>query len=728
MFKKVKSLFNEQPAESRSSSPASSSGGAPKIWTIPSSVREQFEKGGAVRYNIKVVLRGARRTGKTSLMARLQNTFQECKYAPSAEISAATIHYQLETGTEAAKVDLWDVVDEGIPSAPTTKYQPTGMPLRQPADATTVDVYQNCHAAVFLVDVTKRDTWEYVVREAGRVPPTCAICIALNFCDAPKPHAVTERDVVEFSNTLPRCCTTTVLAASQGLPPPCDLSFGPTWVSLSALTGHGIDLMRSFLAVPVALERLHTLESRMRSIYAEIETHQGMMLQMRAMEEFEAKERQKSLGRGDGAEGPEVAKLASDISTTPDVPQVRHVPSISPPSPKPADSPAKETTTHQAQGAGNKTAAASPPAAATPSPPAAPKKAEKLTEAVPVVAPAVLVPKKASLPATAAPSQRTTEEEKRIQEDFYGDITDEEEEDDKEEVEEESDEEPILTPAARKALMLQQQQQTVKQQTAEKGPKNTQVPVEVSPAPVASQSPTPSLKIPESPQGDIPANQSSIVKESASLPATDVVDQPINKKPTWQEDAEKLATMAIEDDANANQGAGGLDAFLDSDSEEGQDSTNTADTPIHKDGGSNVVVDKPNEAVEEATDKEEEPVAKSSRMHRDAVGSRRRGVAPIVVVESSPTTAPQVSDEVNELLKQMAAAMAEDIDSGKTKKSKKDKEEPKDKKDKKKERKEKDGEEGGDLKEKGKREKKEKKEKKGKKTEGEGEEVSPIHD
>ena len=48
-----------------------------------------------------------------------------------------------------------------------------------------VDVYQGCHAAIFLVDPSKKWTYEYVQRELALVPEHIPTCILLNFRDYP---------------------------------------------------------------------------------------------------------------------------------------------------------------------------------------------------------------------------------------------------------------------------------------------------------------------------------------------------------------------------------------------------------------------------------------------------------------------------------------------------------------------------------------------------------------
>ena len=118
MFDKMKKMFKKKDGESQSSPQLPRGqlrrlGSSPHIWTMPPSMQEQFKKG--VRYDMKVVIRGMRMTGKSSLLARLHGRPVEDQYTPSAEISAATIRFQgkEDPDEEGVKIDFWDVVDEG---------------------------------------------------------------------------------------------------------------------------------------------------------------------------------------------------------------------------------------------------------------------------------------------------------------------------------------------------------------------------------------------------------------------------------------------------------------------------------------------------------------------------------------------------------------------------------------------------------------------------------------
>lgn len=288
---KVKSIFKKD-GDSKASSPVRGNGGGPKIWTMPPEMQREFEKG--VKYNMRVILRGLRRTGKSALLARLHgHPFPFDKYTPSPEISAATIRYQgMEVPEDqGTKVELWDVVDVGL-QPPGASSSASLCPL---ADATTIDVYRGCHCVVFLVDPARRESLDYVVSESRNVPQTCAILVALNFMDTPRAaHQVSERDVDDVCRRIQRASTPMILVASQGNPPERSLSASATWVSISAKTGYGVSVLKSFFEIPVAFVHLAALETQMKGIYQKIETHQAWMLSERARLNYEEKEKSRS--------------------------------------------------------------------------------------------------------------------------------------------------------------------------------------------------------------------------------------------------------------------------------------------------------------------------------------------------------------------------------------------------------------------------------------------------
>ena len=108
-------------------------------------------------------------------------------YTPSDEISVASIQWNYKATDDIVKVEVWDVVDKGK-----KRKQLEGLKMaqgelpnfEQPAlDAEFVDVYKGAHGVIIIFDVTKAWTFDYVKREAPKVPKHIPILVLANFID-----------------------------------------------------------------------------------------------------------------------------------------------------------------------------------------------------------------------------------------------------------------------------------------------------------------------------------------------------------------------------------------------------------------------------------------------------------------------------------------------------------------------------------------------------------------
>ena len=150
------------------------------------------------------------------------------------------------------KVEVWDVVDKGKPKGKpgtlrinfeeevnVSAVSPNGAAggdLR--LDAETIDVMKGTHAVIFMVDPTKKWTFDYVRREMPKVPPNvwvlivvcrhrssccCCCCCSLthsracksqsNYKDLDDKRVVTDYEIKEFA----RECGSHVVAAEASM-------------------------------------------------------------------------------------------------------------------------------------------------------------------------------------------------------------------------------------------------------------------------------------------------------------------------------------------------------------------------------------------------------------------------------------------------------------------------------------------------------------------------------
>ena len=125
-------------------------------------------------FNMKVVIRGAPKTGKSSLWQRLQGKPLDPEYATTPEIQIAHINWAFKNMEEAVKVEVWDVVDvgrkpEAHDAASSTATPPPGPPPGGVSfgvlDASAVDVYQNAQAVIFMVNPTSAASFDYVAEQ-----------------------------------------------------------------------------------------------------------------------------------------------------------------------------------------------------------------------------------------------------------------------------------------------------------------------------------------------------------------------------------------------------------------------------------------------------------------------------------------------------------------------------------------------------------------------------------
>ena len=206
-------------------------------------------KGG--KFNFKVVVRGDSSTGKSTLLRRLRGGTFVPEYAPTPEIKTAHIPWQARSSPEDnVMLEVWDVVDRArkrdVSESLTLAHKGDAEAGQHtfPLDATMVDVYQNCHAAVFLIDPSKKWTYEYVQRELPLVPEHVPTCILINFRDYPASKRAIRSEEVEAD------CE----AAFSGRP------FRPFVVETSLLNCYGLSALSTFLHIPFLCLKRASLE------------------------------------------------------------------------------------------------------------------------------------------------------------------------------------------------------------------------------------------------------------------------------------------------------------------------------------------------------------------------------------------------------------------------------------------------------------------------------------
>ena len=139
------------------------------------------------RYNLKIVVRGSRGTGKTNLIRRLQAKEFVKTHEKTKEIQVSRIKWSSSVSkSDIVKVEVWDIVDEAIADdekKTTTVPADQGSHKIMPLDASTVDVYKNTDVAIFMIDPFRRESFEYVTSSISKVPSSVLVVLLLNFRD-----------------------------------------------------------------------------------------------------------------------------------------------------------------------------------------------------------------------------------------------------------------------------------------------------------------------------------------------------------------------------------------------------------------------------------------------------------------------------------------------------------------------------------------------------------------
>ncbi|KAJ8379668.1 hypothetical protein SKAU_G00004460 [Synaphobranchus kaupii] len=328
---------------------------------------------------VKIVIRGDRNTGKSTLWHRLQgHKFLE-EYIPTQEIQVTSIHWNYKTTDDVVKVEVWDVVDKGqknpLPEG-LGKGKKRGESLKlenepqesegeMALDAQFLDVYKNCNGVILMFDITKQWTFNYILRELPRVPTHVPVCVLGNHRDMGEHRVILPDDIHEFISGLNRPRGSSYIHYAES----------------SMKNGFGLKYLHRFFNIPfLQLQRetlLRQLETNQLDIDATLE-------ELTVQQETEDQnydiflEMMDARSKGYGSPGPANGQSPSSGSQSPIVPpsgastgssspgtpqppipaQVLQSPSPSPSPPPPVAPPA----------------AAAPPVAETQSPPQAPER------------------------------------------------------------------------------------------------------------------------------------------------------------------------------------------------------------------------------------------------------------------------------------------------------------------------------------------------------------------
>uniref|UniRef100_F6WEV8 RAB, member RAS oncogene family like 6 n=1 Tax=Monodelphis domestica TaxID=13616 RepID=F6WEV8_MONDO len=185
MFSALKKLVGSDQAPGRDKNiPAG-------LQSMNQALQRRFAKG--VQYNMKIVIRGDRNTGKTTLWHRLQGKKFVEEYIPTQEIQVTSIHWNYKSKKCKKRGDGLKLEND-----------PQEAESEMALDAEFLDVYKNCNGVVMMFDITKQWTFNYILRELPKVPTHVPVCVLGNYRDMGEHRVILPDDVREFIDNLNR--------------------------------------------------------------------------------------------------------------------------------------------------------------------------------------------------------------------------------------------------------------------------------------------------------------------------------------------------------------------------------------------------------------------------------------------------------------------------------------------------------------------------------------------
>ncbi|XP_010874975.2 rab-like protein 6 isoform X2 [Esox lucius] len=312
MFSALKKLVGSEPIQPRDKNiPAG-------MQSMNQSLQRRFAKG--VQYNMKIVIRGDRNTGKSTLWHRLQGKKFTDEYIPTQEIQATSIHWNYKTTDDVVKVEVWDVVDKGqkypLPEGvgrsrkrgETLKVENEPQESDEVAlDAEFLDVYKNCNGVIMMFDITKQWTFNYILRELPKVPTHVPVCVLGNHRDMGDHRVILPDDIRQVIANLERPMGSSYIHYAEA----------------SMKNGFGLKYLHRFFNIPF-------LQLQRETLLRQLETNQldmdATLEELNVQQETEDQnyeiflENMEARSKGYGSPGPANGQSPSSGSQSPVVP------------------------------------------------------------------------------------------------------------------------------------------------------------------------------------------------------------------------------------------------------------------------------------------------------------------------------------------------------------------------------------------------------------------------
>jgi len=239
-----------------------SSGGKSPPITSPKTIKPELQKkfANGVHYNMKIVIRGSRSSGKTTLFNRLQGDSFQQEYNPTPEIQTSSIHWNYKATDDIVKVDVWDVVDKGYKKKENVglkiSNEDSNEDVEPKLDASFVNVYKGAHAVIFIFDMTNRNSYSYVEEQLSKTPSHIPCLILANNKDSSENRKVYREELtylIEGVNRPPGTPAILILETSMK-------------------TGYGLKYIHKFFNLPFLLLQRESLMMQLQTNHLDVES------------------------------------------------------------------------------------------------------------------------------------------------------------------------------------------------------------------------------------------------------------------------------------------------------------------------------------------------------------------------------------------------------------------------------------------------------------------------
>eukprot|EP00300_Choanocystis_sp_HF-7_P008637 c16018_g1_i1.p1 GENE.c16018_g1_i1~~c16018_g1_i1.p1 ORF type:complete len:522 (-),score=138.43 c16018_g1_i1:161-1726(-) len=231
---------------------ATAEAGARSVQQMDADMRHKLGKG--EKYNMKVLICGSTKSGKTSLFLKLQGKAMEETYTATHALQCGHVHWNPKRCEDVVKVEVWDVpvapssskghsvsLDAAIKASKgKNKLQGSFVIEELVSQQDPTALFRGCSAALVTINPHSPASLEYAAKQLTIIPPTAFVCVLALFQDVQDKWRVSREQMQD-------------LVASR------DRTF---YSECSNVSNFGLQVLYSFLELPFLQLQRETLLKR----------------------------------------------------------------------------------------------------------------------------------------------------------------------------------------------------------------------------------------------------------------------------------------------------------------------------------------------------------------------------------------------------------------------------------------------------------------------------------